>query len=70
MTKHQNRASQQLELRLLSVLTSNPEATQREDAAAKARLGVQPLAAIEGASEHDKSVYRSIANNYFDSLRK
>jgi hypothetical protein len=70
MTKHQDRTSQQLELRLLSVLNTKPEARKSDDAAVKARRDAQSVSTSDGASEHDMSVYRKIASNYFDSLRK
>jgi hypothetical protein len=68
MTKLQDRSSQQLELRLLSDLKAKPEVSKANDAEVK--RDAQPASTNAGASEHDMSVYRKIASNYFDSLRK
>lgn len=69
MTKLQDMTTQQLELRLLvdvkikeSALLSNVEGA--------ALIGTQHTICQHSASEHDRSVYRQIASNYFASLRK
>lgn len=68
MTKLQDKAARQLELSLLSDVKARPEkATARAvEVPHRAELASTP----EGASESDMSVYRQIAGNYFDSLRK
>ena len=70
MTKLQDRASQQLELRLLSDLKAKPEVSKATEGAAEVRRDAQQVSTQEGASEKDLSVYRQIASNYFGSLRK
>jgi len=70
MTKLQDRASQQLELRLLSDFNAKPDISKTMEAAAEMRQDSQQASTHEGASEKDMSVYRQIASNYFGSLRK
>lgn len=70
MTKRQDRLSQQLELRLLSDFKAKPDVSKANDTAHEMRRDAQAASTNEGASENDMSVYRGIASNYFDCLRK